>query len=92
VRYLGLPGRGSGPSVCASGLVGRHKREQALMILTTRRATLEVGAETGKMRVGILAGDLQLHVLVEELEALLARDLESGRAENSLQRFVALVV
>jgi hypothetical protein len=32
--------------------------------------------------VGVLARDLELHVLVEQLEAFLARDLRARRAEQ----------
>jgi hypothetical protein len=44
------------------------------------------------MRVGVGAGELELHVLVEKLEALLAGDLESRRAEHSLETFVVPVI
>jgi hypothetical protein len=71
-------------------VVGDHERAQALVVLAARRASLEVGAEAGEMRVG--AGELELHVLVEKLEALLAGDLESGRAEHSLETFVLPVI
>jgi hypothetical protein len=73
-------------------VISHHEGAQALVILAARRASIEVGAQAGKVRVGIGPCELEVDVLVEQLEALLAGHLESGRTEHSLESFVVPVV
>jgi hypothetical protein len=61
------------------------------VVLATGRATVEVCAKAGQMRVGIGTGDLQVDVLVEQLEALLAGHLESRRAQHPLELVVPTI-
>src|SRR5215213_4631548 len=72
--------------------VGHDKRAQAVVVLAARGAPLEVRAQAGKMRIGVGSLELEVHILVEQLEALLARDLESRRAEHALEGPVVPVV
>jgi hypothetical protein len=72
--------------------LGADQREQALMILAARRTAIEVCSQPGKVGVGVGAGDLEVDVLVEQLETLLARDLESRRAQHPLQSITAFVI
>src|SRR4051794_21313469 len=65
---------------------------QALVVLGAGGAAREVGPEAGQVGIGILALQLQVHVLVEQLEALLAGDLEPRRAQQGLERFLGAVV
>jgi hypothetical protein len=65
----------------AGGLL-HHEVAQALVIFMARRAPYEVRRHAGEMRVGVLAGDLEVDVLVQKLEALLARHLGARRAEQ----------
>jgi hypothetical protein len=44
------------------------------------------------MSIGVGAGDLEVDVLVEQLETLLARDLETRRAQHPLQGVIAFVI
>jgi hypothetical protein len=53
------------------------------VILVAGGTALEVSAHAGQAGVGVLAGQLELDVLVEELEALLAADLGIGRSDQS---------
>jgi hypothetical protein len=52
----------------------RDELAQAGVILVAGGAALEVGAHPGHAGVGVLAGELEVDVLVEQLEALLAAD------------------
>src|SRR5215204_1342619 len=60
-----------------------HELAQALVILVAGGTALEVCAQPGQAGVGVLAGQLEIHVLVEALEALLASDLGAGRSEQA---------
>ena len=60
------------------------------MILATSRAAGEVGSEARELGVGVGARYLNLDVLVEEVEALLAGDLGLGWAEDSVERVVGV--
>ena len=51
------------------------KGAEALVLLAAGRAALEVGAQSGNRRVGVVAGELELDVAVELVEALVAADL-----------------
>jgi hypothetical protein len=72
--------------------VGPDQREEALVILAARRTAIEVCSQPGKVSIGVGAGDLEVDVLVEQLETLLARDLETRRAQHPLQGFIAFVI
>src|SRR5207249_3232677 len=62
--------RSTGGVIRASAaLVGREQRPQALVLLAARRAALEVRAHAGHLCVRVGALQLELHELVEELEA-----------------------
>ena len=63
--------------------VSSDQRDEALVVLLAGRAALEVGAHAGHGRVGVRAGQRELDVAVELLEALLAGQLGSGGAEES---------
>jgi len=52
------------------------------VVLGARRAPLEVRLHAGDSGVGVPAGELDLHVTVELLEALLAGQLRAGRPEQ----------
>src|SRR3954469_11950888 len=58
----------------------RKQGPQALMVLGACRAALEMGPQPGDRGVGLDAGELQLHVAVQLLEAALTADLGLGRA------------
>jgi hypothetical protein len=62
---------------------------QALVVLVAGRAALEVSAHAGEASVGILARDLEVYVLVEQLEALLAADLGLGRPQQTCEELAA---
>jgi len=64
---------------------------QALVLLAARRAALEVLAHPGDLSVGVVAGELGLDVLVEQLEALVAADLAALRAEQAGEQVVGIV-
>ena len=59
---------------------------QALVLLTARRAALEMGAQPRNRSVGIGARQLELDVAVELVEADLSADLLLGRAEQAAER------
>ena len=59
------------------------------MLIAARGAALEVGAHPRHPGVGIVASKLQLDVLVEPLEALLAGHLWPGWAEQGVELLVA---
>lgn len=52
----------------------------------------EVGAHPGDARVSVVGADLEIGVLVELLEALLAADLIAGRPEQPLERLPVRVL
>src|SRR5262245_60541598 len=65
---------------------------QALVVLGAGRAALQMLAHTGQARVGVLTRELQLDVLVEQLEAVLAGHLVSGRPQKPGDQVATLVV
>jgi hypothetical protein len=54
------------------------------MVLTARRAALEVCAHAGNFRVGIGSAQLELDVAIQLLKALLAADLRPGWPQEAL--------
>jgi hypothetical protein len=67
-------------------LLAAHERAQALVLLATGGAAVQVGPQARDHGVGVAAGELQLDVAVELREALVAADLRSRRAEQPTQR------
>ena len=55
------------------------------MLLAAGRATLKVGAQAGKCGVHVGAGELELDVPVELVEAGVAADFGLGGAEEAAQ-------
>ena len=55
------------------------------MILVAGRAALEVGAHPRQPLIGVRPVELELDVLVEQFEALLASDLGLAGPEQSVQ-------
>src|SRR6476620_3295742 len=70
----------------------RDEVAQAVEVLGAGRAAVEMRAHAGDPGVAGLAGEAQLDVAVELLEALLAGQLRSARAEHPAQERVAVVV
>src|SRR3954468_10415966 len=56
---------------------------QALVILAAGRAAFEMRAHPGEELVGVIAGQLEVDVLVQQLEALVAADLGPIGAEQA---------
>src|SRR4051812_7015672 len=67
----------------AAAVGARDELPQALVILAAGGTTLEVSAHAGQTGIGVLAGQLEIDVLVEKLEALLTADLRAGRSEHA---------
>jgi hypothetical protein len=59
-----------------------RERAQALVLLSAGGAALEVRAHAGDRAVRVAAGELQVDVLVEEVEAVVAADLGPVGAEQ----------
>src|SRR5215207_3122812 len=59
---------------------------QAVVLLATGRAPVEMGTHAGERLVDVGAGELELDVGVEPVEALLAADLGPGRAQQGVDR------
>src|SRR5215218_2224272 len=55
---------------------------QARVVLVARGTALKMRAHARKAGVGVLAGELEVDVLVEQLEASIAADLRLIRAEQ----------
>src|SRR3954451_15237840 len=72
--------------------LARDEVAQAGEVLGAGGAAVEVGAHPGDPRLGGLAGDGQLDIAVELLEALLAGQLGGAGAEHPSQDRVAFVV
>src|SRR5215210_917455 len=72
-------------------LAALEERAQALVVLVAGRAALQVGAQPWNPLVGRLALELELDVLVEPLEALVAENLRLGRSQQPLEGFVVHV-
>src|SRR5262245_65413135 len=88
----GAAGIASPSSAGRADLLLAGEREQTLMVLAAGGAPLEVGADARKLCVGVGSRKFELHVLIEQLEAPIARHLESGRTERALQSLVVLVI
>jgi hypothetical protein len=58
-----------------------HQRGEAFVVLVAGRAALEVRSHAGDARVGVAAGELELDVAVQVLEAFVARQLGARRTE-----------
>src|SRR5262245_33022993 len=71
-------------------LLAADERAQALVLLAAGRAAGEMSAQPRDRRVGVCAGELQLDVAVELLEALVAADLRLGRPEQPPERLLQL--
>src|SRR6266540_2489273 len=82
-RQIGV---GCPPSGAGSG----QERTQAVVLLAAGRAAVEVRAHPRDPSLRVAALELELDVFVEPLEALLAADVRTGRAEQLLQALVAL--
>src|SRR5207245_7781545 len=67
-----------------------NERAQAFVLLAAGGATSEVRAQAGHRRVGVAAGELELDVLVELLEALLAANLVACRPQQPAERLLQL--
>ena len=67
-------------------LLAADESAQALVLLAAGGAALEMGSQAWDRCVGVFACQLELHVLVEEREALVAADLGLLRAEQSSER------
>src|SRR5688500_3474339 len=65
-----------------------EERAQALVLLATRGAAVEMRAQPGDRGVRVGAGELELDVAVELVEARLAADLGLGRTEQPGDRLV----
>src|SRR6059058_1584141 len=65
---------------------------EAAEVLGAGGAALEVGVHAGDPRIGRLAGERQLDVAVELLEALLAGQLRSAGAEDPAQDGASFLV
>ncbi len=58
------------------------------MLLATGGTAGEMGTKSGDGRVGVPAGQLELDITIELVEALVAADLRFGRAEQPLERLL----
>src|SRR3954452_12035032 len=61
---------------------GSHQGAQALVLLAARGTALEVSLHAGHGRLRVVAGELELHVAVQHLEARIAPELGARRAED----------
>ena len=75
------PSAGAAPRVVPG--VGEEEGPEGVPVLRAGRAALEVRAQPGHGGVRVAAGELELDVAVELVEALLAADLGPGRAEQA---------
>ena len=71
-------------------LLAADERAQALVLLAAGGATLEMGAKPRDRGVRVLARQLELDVLVEEREALVAAHLGPARAEQPAERLLEI--
>src|SRR5919201_5725596 len=71
-------------------LLPADERAQALVLLAAGGAAVEVGAQSGHDRVRVLAGELELDVLVELREALVAADLRRRGPEQPSERLLQI--
>ena len=70
---------------CLERLLAADEGAQALVLLAAGRASLQVGAQPWKRSVGVCAGDLELDVAVQLVEALVAADLGPGGAKEAAE-------
>ena len=71
-------------------LVAADEGAQALVLLAARGAAGEMRAQPGNGGVGVFAGELELDVAVELVEADIATDLRLGGAEHAAECTVAV--
>src|SRR5262245_60196598 len=69
-----------------AGRPGAQQLYEAVVLLAARRAAVEVRAHPGPRRLRVAAAELQLDVLVEPLEALVAADLGSIGSEQPVEQ------
>src|SRR5436190_14254377 len=81
-----------GPRISARLALGLGERAQARVLLAAGRAAFEVRAHAGDEAVDVGAGELELDVEVELLEALIAPELRSRRAEQPARELNGLWV
>src|SRR6185436_9883369 len=74
---VSAPSRAPQRSARVARAVAADQLAQALVVLAAGGAALEVRAHPGHPGLGVLTGELELDVLVEALEALLAADLRT---------------
>jgi hypothetical protein len=67
------------------GSFAADKGSQALMFLAAGRAAVQVCPQAGDGYVDVFAGELELDVAVELLEACVAADLRFGGAEEATE-------
>src|SRR4051812_32117322 len=79
--------RGAGLARRGASALGGHELVERVVVLAAGRAALEVLAHAGQARIGILARDLEIDVLVDQFEAVLAGHLGIARAEKALDEF-----
>lgn len=72
-------------------LLAADEGTEAGVILLARGAADQVSLHPGDGRVGVVAGEFEVDVAVELLEALLAADLRPSRSEQPSQRLGAVV-
>jgi len=60
------------------------------VVFVARRATFEVREHAGDLLFGVHFGQLELHVVIEILEALLAGELRSGGSDEERQESVVI--
>ena len=65
------------------------ERAKTVVVIVAGGTALEVGAHPGDLVVGCRAPELEVDVLVEFLEALFAKQLAVGRAEQPLENVVS---
>ena len=65
---------------------------QAVVVFRAGGAALEVGAHARDRRVGVGAGELELDVAVELLEALLAAELRAAGAGQAREQTFSIAV
>src|SRR5204862_7551974 len=71
-------------------LLAADERWQALVLLATRGAAVEVGSQSRDCGVGVGARELELVVFVELCEALVATDLRRRRSQKTAERLLQI--
>jgi hypothetical protein len=70
----------------------RDEIAQGFVVLMASGAALQVLAHPRQAPVRVLAGELEVNILVEQLEALLATDLGTARPQQPRDQFSVSVV